>query len=104
MRGEIPSALIVRDMLCEFVRRIITERKLTEKEVKKIVGFATLPEIRKIMDGDWEKINSDVALHFLAFLGWRVEVYIRPRDKEKEDLQFVTAGGLLGPEREEGLK
>lgn len=98
MRGEIPAAMRVRDALCDLTRRIIKERNLTEKDVKKIVGVATLPEIRKIMDGDYEKINTDVVLHFLAFLGWRVEVNIRPRDKDKEDLQYVTAAGLLGPE------
>ena len=90
--------MLVRDALCDLTRRIIMERNLTEKDVKKIVGVATLPEIRKIMDGDYEKINTDVVLHFLAFLGWRVEVNIRPRDKDKEDLQYVTAAGLLGPE------
>ncbi len=87
---EDAGELFARSQIGFHVHKIITEKKLKQKEIASLLGIKQ-PEVSHLMNGHFSRFTADKLFDFLKRLDQKVTIQIRPH-KPGEPFQEVGFG------------
>jgi predicted XRE-type DNA-binding protein len=82
--------LFARSQIGFHIHKIITEKKLKQKEIASLLGIKQ-PEVSHLMNGHFSRFTADKLFDFLKRLDQKVTIQIRPH-KPGEPFQEVGFG------------
>ena len=87
---EDADELFTRSRLCFHVYRILTDRKLKQRDIATLLGIKQ-PEVSHLMSGHFSRFTTDKLLDFLRRLDRKVTIRISPH-RPGEPYQEIGVG------------
>jgi len=84
-----PDLALAKAELVQRIRGIIAERKLTQAKAAALLGLDQ-PKVSALVRGRVEGYTIDRLFRFLAALGQRIEITVRPNAKKPQERAVVV--------------